>query len=108
MILAPSTIEETILLTAGAFDMADKFQIPVLILTDQYFIDTYYNIGKLDADFKFNNYFIKTDKDYKRYEYAVNGISQRAYRITVKVWCLSIAMSTMNGAGSPKMKKLEI
>ncbi|MBN2545527.1 MAG: 2-oxoacid:acceptor oxidoreductase subunit alpha [Spirochaetes bacterium] len=77
LILAPSNLEDTIGLTANAFAWADKFQIPVIILTDQYFIDTYYNIEKLNLDFKFQNYFIKTERDYKRYAFTEDGISPR-------------------------------
>jgi 2-oxoglutarate ferredoxin oxidoreductase subunit alpha len=43
IIFAPGNIEQAIVLTQKAFDLADKFQIPVFILTDQYFVDSYYN-----------------------------------------------------------------
>jgi len=42
-IFAPGTTQEAFELTRYAFDLADEFQIPVFILTDQYFIDSYYN-----------------------------------------------------------------
>jgi len=77
IILAPSTIESTIKITAEAFNFADKYQVPVIILTDQYFLDTFYNTKSLDLDVKIDNHTIKTDKDYKRYELSENGISPR-------------------------------
>ncbi len=77
IILAPSTIESTIKITAEAFNLADKYQTPVIILTDQYFLDTFYNTKSLDLDVKIDNQTIKTSKDYKRYELTKNGISPR-------------------------------
>ncbi|MFA7108496.1 MAG: 2-oxoacid:acceptor oxidoreductase subunit alpha, partial [Sphaerochaetaceae bacterium] len=77
IILAPSTIESTIKTTAEAFNLADKYQIPVIILTDQYFLDTSYNIKNLDLDVKIENQIIKTEKNYKRFFLKENGISPR-------------------------------
>ena len=77
IILACYNIESTIKLTSTAFDLADKYQVPVVILTDQYFLDSYYNTGKIDFNIKNEDYFIKTDKDYKRYQFTKNGISPR-------------------------------
>ena len=78
IIFAPGKIEEAFYLTAGAFNLADKYQVPVFILTDQYFLDSYYNIASLDlSDIKVEKHFIKTQKNYKRYELTDNGISPR-------------------------------
>jgi len=77
IILAPSTIESTIKTTAQAFNLADKYQVPVIILTDQYFLDTFYNTKILDLDVKIDNQFIKTGKNYKRFALKENGISPR-------------------------------
>jgi 2-oxoglutarate ferredoxin oxidoreductase subunit alpha len=50
----------------------------VFILTDQYFIDSYYNIPKLDlSKIKNQEYIIKTNRDYKRYAFSKKGISPR-------------------------------
>jgi 2-oxoglutarate ferredoxin oxidoreductase subunit alpha len=78
IIFAPGTLEDGFYLTQKAFNLADKYQIPVYILTDQYFIDSFYDIQKLDiGKIKNTNHFIKTDKDYKRYKITKNGISPR-------------------------------
>ncbi len=78
IIFAPGTLYDGFYLTQKAFNLADKYQIPVYILTDQYFLDSFYNIQKLDlSKIKNKNYFIKTTKDYKRYKLAKNGISPR-------------------------------
>jgi len=78
IILAPGKLEDGFYLTQKAFGLADKFQVPVFILTDQYFIDSYYNI----APFKTSNlgvekHIIQTLNDYKRYALTENGISPR-------------------------------
>ncbi|MHA2347583.1 MAG: 2-oxoacid:acceptor oxidoreductase subunit alpha, partial [Candidatus Hodarchaeales archaeon] len=77
-IFAPGTAEEGFYLTNHAFNLADKYQIPTFILTDQYFIDSHYTIPDLDLS-TINNrkQFIQTDKDYKRYLLTESGISPR-------------------------------
>ena len=78
IIFAPGTIQDGFYLTQKAFNLADKYQIPVFILTDQYFVDSYYNQSPIDlSDIKNENYIVKTKKDYKRYELTENGISSR-------------------------------
>ena len=78
IIFAPGTLEDAFYLTQKAFNLADKFQIPVFIMTDQYFIDSYYNIPKLDiSKINIEQYIIETDSDYKRYSLTDDGISPR-------------------------------
>jgi 2-oxoglutarate/2-oxoacid ferredoxin oxidoreductase subunit alpha len=80
IILAPGSIEDAYQLTQKAFSWADKYQIPVFILTDQYTMDTYYNVKELSVpqEKKIDRFIIKTDADYQRYKLATdNGISPR-------------------------------
>ena len=77
IIFAPRDIESSIKVVAEAFNLADKYQTPVIILTDQYFLDSYYNCKSLDLDTKIDNQIIKTGKNYRRYELKENGISPR-------------------------------
>jgi 2-oxoglutarate/2-oxoacid ferredoxin oxidoreductase subunit alpha len=42
VILAPGDLEEGYELARAAFDIADRYQSPVFILTDQFFVDSYY------------------------------------------------------------------
>ncbi len=78
VIFAPGTLEDGFFLTQKAFNLADQYQIPVFILTDQYFIDSYYNIPKLDlSKIKNQEYIIKTGQNYIRYAPSKNGISPR-------------------------------
>lgn len=78
IIFAPGNLEEAFFLTHRAFNLADKYQLPVIILTDQYFMDSYYNIDPFDlSGLSVEKQFIKTREDYKRYELTENGISPR-------------------------------
>ena len=77
-IFAPGKFEDAFYITYHAFNLADKYQIPVFILTDQYFADIYYNLPNIDLDtIKNEKYIIKTEENYKRYQITENGISLR-------------------------------
>ena len=78
ILLAPGTLEDAFYLTQKAFNLAAKFQVPVIILTDQAFVDQFYNINELELE-KITNkqYLTKTDKNYKRYPLTSDGISPR-------------------------------
>ena len=78
VIYTPGSIEEAFSLTRAAFNLADKFQVPVFILTDQYLLDSRYNLSPPNAaDQKVIAYVVKTEKSYRRYELTGNGISPR-------------------------------
>ncbi len=78
IILAPGKLEDAVDLTHRAFNLADKYQVPVFILTDQYFMDSYYNIPSLNlSETRVTQYIEKTGHDYKRYRLTKNGISPR-------------------------------
>ncbi len=78
ILLAPGTLEDAFYLTQKAFYFADKFQVPVIILSDQYLVDSYYNVSNLELPKEQPQKFIvETTKDYKRYKFVENGISPR-------------------------------
>jgi len=78
IIYAPGGIQDLFYLTQRAFNLADKYQIPVFILTDEYLMDTYYNTAEFDLDkTKIERYIYKTKKNYKRFRFTKNGISDR-------------------------------
>ncbi len=78
IIFAPGKLEDAFYLSQRAFNIADKYQIPVFILSDQYFSDIYYNIPSINLEnIKIENHIIKTDENYKRYELTDDGISPR-------------------------------
>jgi 2-oxoglutarate ferredoxin oxidoreductase subunit alpha len=77
-ILAPGDLTQVFYYTRLAFDMADKTQSPIFVLSDQYLVDTSYMIPRPDmSGRKVEHQFIKTDKDYKRYLFTDNGLSPR-------------------------------
>jgi len=78
IIFAPGTLQQAFELSQKAFDLADKYQVPVFILTDEYLVDSYYNIPGLDlSKAKVAKHIVKTGKAYRRYEITKNGISPR-------------------------------
>lgn len=78
IIFAPGSLQDAFFLTQRAFNLADKYQIPVFILTDQYFMDTFYDCSAFDLERVDNQRHIaRTNKDYKRYRLTENGISPR-------------------------------
>lgn len=78
VIFAPGNFEDAFYLSQKAFNLADHYQIPVFILSDQYFADVFYNqpIFNLD-DIEIEDHIVKTDSNYMRYEFTDDGISPR-------------------------------
>jgi len=78
VIYAPGTYEDGILFTHRAFEVADEFQVPVFVLTDQHFLDGEGITEKIDfSKLPTHNHFIKTDAAYLRYKLTDSGISDR-------------------------------
>jgi 2-oxoglutarate ferredoxin oxidoreductase subunit alpha len=78
IILAPGTIEDCFYLAQRAFDLADQYQVPVFILTDQYLLESHYNIPSLDpARIPLQKHFVETKPGYKRYQLTEAGLSPR-------------------------------
>jgi 2-oxoglutarate ferredoxin oxidoreductase subunit alpha len=78
IIFAPGNLEDAFHLSQRAFNIADKYQIPVFILSDQYFADIYYNLPSIYLkSVEIEHHIVKTDENYKRYELTDDGISPR-------------------------------
>ncbi|HNY79146.1 MAG: 2-oxoacid:acceptor oxidoreductase subunit alpha [Sedimentisphaerales bacterium] len=78
ILFAPGTLEQAFYLTQRAFNLADKYQVPAFILTDEYLIDSYYNFKGFDlSKTKAERHIVKTTRDYRRYKLTKNGISPR-------------------------------
>jgi 2-oxoglutarate ferredoxin oxidoreductase subunit alpha len=78
IIFSPGTIEDAFKLTQKAFNLTQKFHVPIFILTDQYLVDSYYNLHSLDLDsLKIEKSIVKTDENYERYRFTDTGISPR-------------------------------
>ncbi len=78
IIFAPGNIQDAFQLSQRAFNLADRYQIPVFILSDQYFADIFYNVPMLNVDdTEIEEYTVKTSSKYKRYEFTEDGVSPR-------------------------------
>jgi 2-oxoglutarate ferredoxin oxidoreductase subunit alpha len=78
IVYTPGTTQDAFSLTHRAFNAADRYQVPVFILSDQYFVDSYYNVPSLAVeDHAIEDHVVRTDKDYMRYRITGDGISPR-------------------------------
>ncbi|MFW6360404.1 MAG: 2-oxoacid:acceptor oxidoreductase subunit alpha [Spirochaetota bacterium] len=78
VIFAPGTTAEAFRLARDAFEIADRYQVPVFVLTDQYFVDSFYDTPRLDIEeSEPAQQIVETDSSYRRYELTDNGISPR-------------------------------
>lgn len=78
IVLAPGSLRECIDYGYLAFEMADKYQTPVIILSDQYLADSISMIEDVDfSSYEQHRYIVKSTEDYARYEDTKNGISPR-------------------------------
>lgn len=61
-----------------AFETADKYQIPVFVLSDQHFLDSLSSIPEKAVEkLPIEKHIIETDADYARYRLTDDGISPR-------------------------------
>jgi 2-oxoglutarate/2-oxoacid ferredoxin oxidoreductase subunit alpha len=83
VIMAPGDPEECFYLTGKAFNIADKYQIPVIIILDKYLSESHFSFDRFD----FKNITVNRGKmitsgreiksEYKRYSDTRDGISPR-------------------------------
>jgi 2-oxoglutarate ferredoxin oxidoreductase subunit alpha len=83
-ILAPATVEEAFHSTIKAFNLAEKYQTPVFVLTDHHLATSYNTVERFDLkQVKINRGKLLSDEeaskltDYKRHEVTESGISPR-------------------------------
>jgi 2-oxoglutarate ferredoxin oxidoreductase subunit alpha len=84
-VLTPATVEEAFYAAFKAFNLAEKYQTPVFILTDHHLASSYATVKKFDlAKVKIERGELITDADlknpaeYKRHLVTASGISPRA------------------------------
>ena len=78
IIFAPGAIDETIALAGKSFELADRYQIPVFLLTDQYFADSVHIIEEeIPMEVRTREYGV-FDPAYQRYRLTEDGISPLA------------------------------
>lgn len=81
MVIAPTDPENAFKQTVRAFNLADKYQIPVIILGDQFLADTTISVPKFNLeDISYERYIeekIENPAEYNRYKLTSDGISPR-------------------------------
>jgi 2-oxoglutarate ferredoxin oxidoreductase subunit alpha len=83
-VLAPATIEDAFWVTVNAFNWAEKYQLPVIILTDQHLASSYGTVDPLDlSQVTIDRGVLLSEKgddpfDYMRHRVTKSGISPRA------------------------------
>jgi 2-oxoglutarate ferredoxin oxidoreductase subunit alpha len=88
VVLTPGNVEEHFKLSQKAFELAEKFQIPVLILSDKYILESHQTMAMPNLDAKNKRYSILANgklgdvgvkaESYLRYQDTENGISERS------------------------------
>ena len=85
MVMAPRTAEDAFYQTVRAFNLAENYQIPVIILSDTFLADSKKNITEFDLDsIEIKSGYLTDEEaaqidDYKRYKLTEDGISPLAY-----------------------------
>jgi 2-oxoglutarate ferredoxin oxidoreductase subunit alpha len=82
IVVAPSSVADCFRISAEAFNLAERYQVPVLILLDQYLSEHMESVDNFDIDgIKMDRGRIVTASDgrFKRYEFAEDGVSPRAF-----------------------------
>jgi 2-oxoglutarate ferredoxin oxidoreductase subunit alpha len=84
-VLAPATIEDAFWVTVNAFNWAEKYQLPVIILTDQHLASSHATVDPLDlSQVTIDRGMLFSEKeddplDYMRHRVTKSGISPRAF-----------------------------
>ncbi|MCJ7631372.1 2-oxoacid:acceptor oxidoreductase subunit alpha, partial [Candidatus Bathyarchaeota archaeon] len=83
VVIAPGDVEECFYETMRAFNWAEKYQLPVLLLVDKYLVESQISVDPFDVDrVKIERGEIIDEKydvgeEYKKYKITKTGISQR-------------------------------
>ena len=81
-VLAPGSVEECFYLTYRAFDLAERYQTPVFVLSDQYLADSYRALEPFAMDVlpEVTRPVLEPEEGgaYRRYKLTEDGISPRA------------------------------
>jgi 2-oxoglutarate ferredoxin oxidoreductase subunit alpha len=79
-IFSPRNIKESYYMVGEALNLAEKYQIPVFVMVDLYLAEHYETVEDLDFNYEMDHGKIakEDEKDYKRYEITVDGVSKRA------------------------------
>jgi 2-oxoglutarate ferredoxin oxidoreductase subunit alpha len=76
---APGTLAEAYFTMQHAFEMADKWQVPAVVLSDQFLLDATTTVREKELErMAWEKHIVPAGKDYRRYEVTKNGVSPRA------------------------------
>ena len=79
IVVAPGDVEECFYLTFDAFNLAEKFQVPSIIITDKYLGESYHSVPEFSTKGmridRGKYYTVWKKKNYMRYEDAKDGVS---------------------------------
>ena len=85
-ILTPGTAEEAFWAMIKAHNLADKYQIPVFVMTDQHLADTYFTMQQpdpgnviIDRGVLASRADLDSEEQYMRYRFTPSGVSPRAF-----------------------------
>jgi len=84
-VLAPATVEDAFWVTIKAFNWAEKYQLPVIILTDQHLASSYATVDPIDlSEVTIDRGLLFLEKhedplEYMRHRITNSGISPRAF-----------------------------
>lgn len=84
VVLSPSDVEECYYMAAEAFNLAERFQIPVIIIAEKTLLESHYTIDPFDySKVKIDRGKIvqkwDEEEEYKRYLITEDGVSPRAF-----------------------------
>ena len=88
VVIAPGDIEECFYETMRAFNWAEKYQLPVILLTDKYLVESYMSVDPFDANrVKIERGTLITgqyegEEEYKRHKITEKGVTPRAIPLT--------------------------
>lgn len=84
VVITPGDMEECFYESFNAFNLAEKYQLPVIILLDKFICESHKTVDEFDLNLKIDRGLMLTDsqlakiKDFKRYEFTESGVSPRS------------------------------
>lgn len=80
VVLAPGDVQEAFSLTRWALNAAEKYQLPIIILSDKYLAESDYSLSPFKSIYENDRFSFanKPSADFKRYLLTSNGLSLRS------------------------------
>jgi 2-oxoglutarate ferredoxin oxidoreductase subunit alpha len=85
VVIAPGDVEECFYKTIEAFNLAEKFQIPAILITDKYLVESHGTVESFDQNrigidrgVLLTKEEYRGEEEYKRHRFTEDGVSSRA------------------------------